>query len=80
MYEPAECERIAEQTTSYLEDALPPAVRQDFEAHLEKCRRCQRHLREMRWTIDHLAALPPVPVPPAMKERLLRALRDRRSA
>jgi anti-sigma factor RsiW len=80
MHEWLECDQAMGKATAYLEGALPPEVRQDFEMHLEKCQRCQRHLKEIRWTIDHLGALPRESMPAAMKERLLEAQRSRKSA
>jgi hypothetical protein len=46
------CKELEGLTTDYLEQALASAKRQDFEAHLEGCPNCQKHLAEMRAMIE----------------------------
>jgi anti-sigma factor RsiW len=46
-----ECRELVELVTDYLEDELPPAERERFEAHLAECEGCERHLEQMRVTI-----------------------------
>lgn len=76
MTEQIACRRVREGLTEYLEDALPPARRQGFETHLAACARCRRLLGAMRCALEAAAALPREPMPPGMKERILRAFRD----
>jgi anti-sigma factor RsiW len=45
------CQELVELVTDYLEGALPPAERERFDAHLEACEGCPRHLEQMRTTI-----------------------------
>lgn len=80
MDQPFGCGQAAAGTTEYLERALPPEVEAEFDAHFRACPACRRHLRELRWTVGRLAALPAERIPPAMKRRLLDALHDRRTA
>jgi putative zinc finger protein len=42
------CKELEALTTEYLEEALASPRRQDFEAHLDGCPNCQKHLGEMR--------------------------------
>jgi len=80
MYRSLGCEQVAAGTTEYLERALPPEAEAELDAHFRACAGCRRHLREMRWTLDRLAAIPGERIPPAMKRRLLDALRRRGSS
>lgn len=41
------------QVAAYLEDALGPKERRDFEAHLRQCERCAQEVEQLR-TVDHL--------------------------
>jgi anti-sigma factor RsiW len=45
------CQELVELVTDYLEDALPPAERARFEAHLAECPGCSNYLEQMRATI-----------------------------
>lgn len=80
MYEPFGCEQVVGGTTEYLERALPAEMEAEFDSHLSVCAGCRRYLRQIRWTIDHLAAIPRERIPPGMKKRLLDALHHRRTA
>jgi hypothetical protein len=46
------CSEVDSRITEYLEDAMPPSARADFEAHLAGCRDCQGRLAETRAVID----------------------------
>ena len=46
------CKQLEGLITDYLEDALPPPKRLEFEAHLKGCPDCQKHLAEMRALIE----------------------------
>lgn len=80
MYEAFECEQVVVGLTEYLEGALPPRIEREFDRHLRACTGCQRDLRQIQWTIDHLAAMPKESIPPGTKITLLQALHCRRSA
>jgi anti-sigma factor RsiW len=45
------CQELVELVTEYLEDALPPAERERFEAHVAGCPGCDAHLDQVRTTI-----------------------------
>ena len=51
------CREITDLITDYLEDALAPADRRRFEAHLETCPYCTRYVEQMRATVDRLGRL-----------------------
>jgi hypothetical protein len=50
------CRELVELVTDYFEDALAPAVRARFEAHVAACPGCEVLLRQMRTTIALVAA------------------------
>jgi anti-sigma factor RsiW len=52
-----------EAISAYVDDALPPAERANFERHLATCATCQRELEEMRRVRALLRALPPPALP-----------------
>ena len=52
------CAELAELVTAYLDDALGPAERARFEAHLEGCADCTAYVAQFAQTIAALGALP----------------------
>jgi len=72
------CEDVVELVTDYLEGALSPEEVALFEDHISDCEGCERYLEQMRTTIAAVGRLGEADVPPAMRERLLAAFRDRR--
>ncbi len=48
------CQEFVELVTDYLEQALPPDIRESFEAHLRICDGCQIYLGQMRLTVRSL--------------------------
>jgi anti-sigma factor RsiW len=51
------CRQVVELITDYLEDALEPAARADFDAHIAACDGCPIYLEQMRATIALLRSL-----------------------
>jgi anti-sigma factor RsiW len=70
------CQEIVELVTDYLEDALSPAHRRQFEEHLAECDDCTTYLKQMRQTIRLTGTLTEEAVPHEAKEKLLRAFRS----
>jgi anti-sigma factor RsiW len=50
------CRELVELVTDYFEDALPPAERARFEAHLADCGGCTDYLAQMRATVRLVGA------------------------
>ncbi len=70
------CQELVELVTDYLEGALPPRDRLDFERHLVWCSWCRDYLEQMRTTIE-LSARPELAEPESpLREQLLEAFRD----
>ncbi|MET8756077.1 zf-HC2 domain-containing protein [Streptomyces sp. NPDC004667] len=63
-------------TAAYALDALPEPERAAFEAHLETCPDCAREVREFAATAALLGAAASVEPPPALREAVLRRIRE----
>lgn len=70
------CQELVEVITDYLEDALPPAERARFEAHLGQCPGCRNYLSQMRLTIRATGRLTKNDLAAPAQEELLRLFRD----
>jgi cell wall assembly regulator SMI1 len=56
------CQEFVELVTGYLEETLPPEIRESFEAHLRICDGCEIYLGQMRLTVRSLARLRATPL------------------
>jgi anti-sigma factor RsiW len=74
------CQELVELVTDYLEGALEPEARRDFEAHLAVCHGCDEYLVQFRRTIVALGSVHELELPPALRQGLLDAFRSRRPA
>ncbi|MFB0633463.1 zf-HC2 domain-containing protein, partial [Streptomyces sp. AB3(2024)] len=63
-------------TAAYALDALPEPERAAFEAHLETCPDCAREVREFAATAALLGTAASVEPPPALREAVLRRIRE----
>jgi anti-sigma factor RsiW len=68
------CQELVELVTEYIEDALGPADRARFEAHLAGCTGCDAYLEQMRATLQLLGATAPLAPGPEVSA-LLEAFR-----
>jgi anti-sigma factor RsiW len=64
------CQELVELVTDYLDGALPDAERARFEAHLAECPGCERHLEQVRMTIDLVGATPALAAQPEVSALL----------
>ena len=74
------CRQFVEDVTAYLDGTLPDSVVVLIESHLADCPHCREYLNEMRLTVIKTRALDEVDVdamPADLRDRLLRAFRDR---
>ncbi len=73
------CEEVNGFLATYLEDALPRNVLEEFEWHLERCESCRNYLHSYRETIRiarmvcSSPALPAEDLPEALIEAILRS-------
>jgi MFS family permease len=56
------CKDVAEVVTDYLDAALPPDRRDEFETHLAGCDGCTEYIGQIRTTVDALGAHQAAPV------------------
>ena len=70
------CEQVVEVISDYLEDALDPGLRAEFEAHLALCPGCDEYLAQMRLTIRALGHVPMETLPPDAQSELVTTFRD----
>ena len=70
------CQELVELVTDYLDNALPPAERARFDAHIAGCDGCRAYLEQIRVTIRLSGKLGPEQLDPAAEEALLEAFRD----
>ncbi|GAB3918054.1 hypothetical protein GCM10011575_42570 [Microlunatus endophyticus] len=61
---------------AYVLDALTPAERRAFQAHLSTCAACQTEVVELRETLAETAVLTQTAPPPALRTEVLAAIRN----
>jgi anti-sigma factor RsiW len=69
------CTELVEHVSDYLEDALAADEQASFERHLAACDGCAAYLAQMRTTIAVTGQLREDDLDPAVRDRLLAALR-----
>ncbi len=69
------CKEIAALITDYLEGSLTLTQRFRFQMHMGLCFACRNYLRQMKYTVTTLRQLPSDPIPPQIKEELLKRFR-----
>jgi predicted anti-sigma-YlaC factor YlaD len=70
------CQEMIEVVTNYLEDALPPDVRQQFERHLSYCAGCGTYFDQMGETIRQTSMVPrEESLAPALREEIVAQFR-----
>ncbi len=60
----------ANKVSLYHDNEMPPALRAEFEAHLEDCRLCQAELRRLQEMSGALATIPRAQLPDVILGRL----------
>ena len=76
-HEHVTCQEVVELVTDYIEGALTPDEAAVFEQHLNFCDGCEWYVDQMRTTIATVGRIEEGDVPPAMRDSLLAAFRDR---
>jgi anti-sigma factor RsiW len=72
------CQEVTELVTEYVEGTLGPHETALFEQHLNFCDGCDSYVDQMRATIATVGRIEDADVPPALRDSLLAAFRDRR--
>jgi anti-sigma factor RsiW len=74
------CNEVVEVVTAYLEGALKRRDRKAFERHLKKCGGCANYLEQIRITIEAVGRVNGDELPQELRDDLVAAFRDWRSA
>jgi anti-sigma factor RsiW len=61
------CGSVVKLLADYLERQLPPQIRTELEAHLQKCPRCVCQLRTYESTLSMLRSLRDEELPPELR-------------
>ena len=61
------CRSVVKLLADYLERQLPPSLRAELEAHLQRCPRCVTQLRTYESTISLLRSLRDDELPPELR-------------
>jgi hypothetical protein len=69
------CQQLVELVTDYFEDALGPADRARFEAHVDGCHGCDAYIGQMRTTLEVVGATAMLETRPEVSA-LLETFRD----
>jgi hypothetical protein len=68
------CDACERELVAYADGALHPAVARVIEQHVDACARCGASLAYHRAIARRVAALPGIPVPDGLEERVLRVV------
>lgn len=69
------CKEIAALITDYLEGSFTLSQRLRFQMHIGLCVACRNYLSQMKYTVATLGQLPSEPIPPQVKEELMKRFR-----
>jgi len=75
-----DCNEIVEVVTAYLDGALKRRDRKAFERHLRKCDGCTNYVEQIRITIGTVGRVRADDLPQELREDLVAAFREWRSA
>lgn len=70
------CQRLTEIVTDYMEGRLPFFQRMQFRLHVGMCQHCREYLRQVKLTVRASGSLPRPPMPPDVRDELMRRFRD----
>lgn len=70
------CQELVELVTAYLDEAMPAAERERFDAHIGTCVQCRTYLAQFRQTIRLTGTLREDDLAPEARQRMLAAFRD----
>ncbi|HEY1278044.1 MAG TPA: zf-HC2 domain-containing protein [Acidimicrobiales bacterium] len=73
---PFTCREVLDLLTDFLESALPAPLHARVQRHLADCDDCERHLDQLRATIQALGGLAEDEVAPEVRDQLLNAFRS----
>jgi anti-sigma factor RsiW len=75
-----DCNEVVELITAYLEGALGRRDRKAFARHLKRCGGCANYVEQIRITIETVGRVDGDDLPQELRDNLIAAFRDWRSA
>lgn len=66
-----QCDKIQEQLSAYLEDALSPAEKGIIDDHLRACPKCRESLADLEMTISSIKGLDEIIPPPWLTQKVM---------
>ena len=66
-----ECDKIQEQLSAYLDDALSPAEKGIIDNHLRSCPKCRKALADLEMTISSIKGLDEIIPPPWLTQKIM---------
>jgi anti-sigma factor RsiW len=64
------CKEISDNTWSYVDGSMQPALRQEYDDHMASCRHCQKQAGHVKYMEAGLSDLKQVPVSPFASARI----------
>ena len=71
------CRKVIQQLSEFLDGELEPGLAEQLSRHLEHCEDCKLVVDTTRKTIEIYCNTEPMDLPPAVRERLERALAEK---
>jgi anti-sigma factor RsiW len=71
------CKQLIRQLSEFLDEELEPGLAEQLARHLEHCEDCKLVVDTTRKTVEIYCNTEPMSLPPAVRERLERALAER---
>lgn len=70
------CQGVVELVTDYLENALLPTMKEQFEEHVAECPGCQNYVEQIQLTISMLRQISQEPTSAITKQELLQVFQN----
>lgn len=71
------CRGVLDEIADYLDGAMDPALLQELEIHLGRCKNCRLIIDTTKKTIDIFCNSEPIPLPIGVRDRLHAAVISR---
>ncbi len=69
------CDKIQEQLSAYLDDALSPAEKGIIDNHLRSCPKCRKALADLEMTVSSIKGLDEIIPPPWLTQKIMTSVK-----
>jgi len=69
------CDKIQEQLSAYLDDALSPAEKETIDNHLRSCLKCRKALADLEITVSSIKGLDEIIPPPWLTQKIMTSVK-----